>query len=232
MSHLSRIKDEAASKGGFLTGLLVGALVVVLTWGFASAMEASHQPPERSDAATPVKNTSPTTSQRRHSDPQAGCRRVFDAQTRPLRAAAASLAQWKVHVGAMNKLVAGEITLSQATVFWNRTRAGAHRRLARYDEAVRSLAHHSGSCERRDAPATGSYVSCQKAVDARAAELRVAAVALRTWRHHVRDMDMLRSGMLSPARATRMWIANWHKGAAQLQDYDDAVIAASAARCD
>jgi hypothetical protein len=37
------------------------------------------------------------------------------AQIRPLRTAEASLAQWEIHIGAMNKLVTGAITLEQAS---------------------------------------------------------------------------------------------------------------------
>ena len=232
MRRFTRMTNEATSSGSFLTGLLVGALVVVLAWGFASALEASSPASGSPDNATPGTHTSRTTSPGAHSDAEADCRRVFEAQAEPLRAAAATLAQWKVHVEAMNKLVAGKLTLSQANVFWNRTRIGAHRRLARYEHAVRSRSNIGASCARQNAPATETYLSCKMAVVARAAELRAAAVALGTWRHHVRDMDMLRMGMLSPARATRMWLAAWQKGEAQLNDYDDAVTSASVTHCE
>jgi hypothetical protein len=33
------------------------------------------------------------------------CRKVYQAQTPPLRAAAVAMAQWQVHIGAMNQLV-------------------------------------------------------------------------------------------------------------------------------
>ena len=33
--------------------------------------------------------------------------------------------QWEVHIGAMNQLIDGEITLQQATRFWNETRRAA-----------------------------------------------------------------------------------------------------------
>jgi hypothetical protein len=36
---------------------------------------------------------------------------------------------------------------------------------------------------------------------------------------HVRDMEMLRDGQLSPAEATRMWLASWQSGMRQLKAY-------------
>jgi hypothetical protein len=53
-------------------------------------------------------------------------------------------------------------------------------------------------------------------------ELREAAIAIATWRHHVVDMDMLRMGHLSPARATQMWMRSWQMGVGQLNNYRDA----------
>lgn len=52
--------------------------------------------------------------------------------------------------------------------------------------------------------------------------LRVATTAADTWRMHVRDMEMLREGRLSPAEATRMWLASWQQGMRQLKAYQAA----------
>ena len=228
MRQLISTRDESASTGIFVTGLLVGALVVVLVWGLASAMSSPGPTPAERSLAAPVHDTS-----REHlGEPRSGCMRVFEAQIRPLRAANASLDQWRVHVAAMDKLVAGEITLGQATAFWNRTRVGAKRRLARYDAAVRSLSQVDASCPRNSASGTKGRMPCVEAVNARAAELRTASVALGTWRRHVRDMDMLRMGRMTQAHATQMWLRNWQTGVAELDDYTRTVRAASVTHCE
>ena len=228
MRQLISTQGESASKGSFVTGLLVGALMVVLVWGLASAMSSTGPTPTERGPAAPVHDT----SRQHRGDPRSGCMRVFEAQIRPLRAANASLDQWRVHVGAMNRLVAGEITLGQATAFWNRTRVGAKRRLALYDAAVRSLSKVGASCPRNNAAGANGQMPCVEAVNARAAELRTASVALGTWRRHVRDMDMLRMGRMTPSHATQMWLRNWQKGVAEIDDYTHAVRAASVTHCE
>ncbi|MGZ4503795.1 MAG: hypothetical protein ACXVW3_07870 [Nocardioidaceae bacterium] len=147
------------------------------------------------------------------------CRQLYAAQAQPRRAAAVSLSQWEVHVGAMNKLVTGALTLRQANAFWNSTRVGASHRLARYDAAVARLRRTHASCPRQPDTASAGLMTCQAAVDARKAELRKADIAIETWRHHVRDMEMFRMGKMTPAQATHMWLRNWHRGVTQLNAY-------------
>ena len=157
-----------------------------------------------------------------------GCARAGSAEDRALRAAARSLAQWQVHVAAMNKLVAGRITLAQATAFWARTRIGAQQRVDEFrgaDRGVAALARRCVSDARRQpsAGAPGAAVRCSASVDARERTLVAARIAVRTWQQHIKDMEALRMGMMSPAQALRMWHLNWHKGVAQLARYHDAL---------
>jgi hypothetical protein len=59
-------------------------------------------------------------------------------------------------------------------------------------------------------------------VAARHREIKRAAVALETWRTHVRHMEMLRRGEMSPEVATRMWLTNWREGSRQVDAYRSA----------
>jgi hypothetical protein len=126
-----------------------------------------------------------------------------------------------VHVQAMNELVVGEITLQQATRFWNRTRVGAQRNVDRFRRAWSALARTGVDCPSPNllGPATAAARSCSRLTDA---ELRVAQAAktsIDTWDEHVQHMDMLRMGTLSPARATEMWLGMWRRGVRDLATY-------------
>jgi hypothetical protein len=215
----------------FFLGALVGLLALGLVWATvaftgSSTSEASIR--QRSaHAAAPG-----AAARRSHPDPVAQCRAVEAAQQRALSAAGSTLDQWEVHVGAMNRLVVGAITLQQATQFWNQTRRGAQRRLLRFlsaDQQVRQVKAH---CPRSpDADASATLRTCSRAVAARHRALQAAATAVETWRRHVRDMEMLRTGRMSPAQANQMWLQNWHKGVVQLRAYRHAVGDVPSARC-
>lgn len=206
----------------FTLGALAGAMIVsllVLFLGEGGAAERDRVQPRQGGRVE---------TQRQPSS-MAQCRAVFTRQTPALRAAGASLAQWDVHIDAMNKLVAGTITIGQARSFWNKTRIGAQELLTGYDSAAVGLANLDATCLRRhDSVALDS---CSPAVVARNRVLRVADTALATWRHHIHDMEMLRQGRLSAARASRMWLRNWHLGARQVHRYDIAARAARGQRC-
>jgi hypothetical protein len=57
--------------------------------------------------------------------------------------------------------------------------------------------------------------------------LHAARTAIGTWRRHVRAMEMLRMGHMSPATASRMWLAMWQRGQDEIETYR---VAARAAR--
>lgn len=228
-----RTADESGSRAQFIKGLLVGILAVGLVWALLYAVQ-SPESRTAQPAASPVRVDSPVVAGTEASAPaaadptasaptaEAQCRELVTAQAPARRAATAALAQWRVHVGAMNKLVAGEITLSQASAFWNSTRKGAKRLLARYDAAVATLANSDASCPAEPSGAAGVHSSCRMAVRADRRELRAADTAIETWRHHVVDMEMLRMGHMSPTQASRMWLRNWRQGVDQLASYHDA----------
>jgi hypothetical protein len=164
------------------------------------------------------------------STPLDRCTSAADRLAGSLARAKAALDQWAVHVGAMNQLVTGSITLPQATAFWNRTRVGAYRRIAAFDTADRALRRSGVDCPApallgtRSSPALRA---CSRHVAALTEQLDAARTAISTWADHVQAMDMLRMGKLSPARATQMWLSMWQRGTDQIDRYSAAARAAA-----
>ncbi|WP_210440857.1 hypothetical protein [Nocardioides xinjiangensis] len=143
----------------------------------------------------------------------------------PLEAAQPALDQWAVHVGAMNKLVLGEITLQQATEFWERTRLGAQRRVRAFDAAVAEARQEGVDCPTPGllAPGAEELPGCARDVQAAMDALTAAQVSVGTWREHIHHMDMLRLGQLTPEEATSMWLDSWERGVRDLDAYEAAV---------
>ena len=141
--------------------------------------------------------------------------------TDALEEARPALDQWSVHVGAMNKLVVGEITLQQASAFWNSTRRGAARRVGEFRKVMADLRANGLDCPGPHylAPGARSLAPCARRVGAEAQALGAARTAMATWEHHIHDMEMLRSGDLSPQDATAMWLSMWQQGMRDLDAY-------------
>jgi hypothetical protein len=212
----------------FIAGAVCGVLVIGLVWIVNSS--SSHNNPAGSFGA-PAVDAPPSvesTQAQPESDLLQSCREVFAAQTKVLRTVPDPLSRWQVHIGAMNKLVTGVITLKQATQFWNQTRVGAAQGLARYQSAFDAFARRTVRCPRTgDETLTTDARQCAEAVAARARELATAGRALATWRVHVRHMEMLRTGEMTPAQATQLWLRSWHAGVKQLAAYRAAARQAS-----
>jgi hypothetical protein len=215
----------------FFAGSLVGGLIVLALWigmlwgGHSSATEQglrAHVASGSSASSHPVGH-GPLRLER--------CRRT-DARLVPaLRAAGPALDQWEVHIDAMNKLVVGAITLHQANAFWSQSRVKAQRHIAVFLSAAHRASLPSRckipSHEAEHAPAR--LRSCARRVAADERALSAARTAISTWGHHVRDMDMLRMGKLSPTMANQMWLASWKEGAGQVRAYRAAAHAAPSA---
>ncbi len=139
----------------------------------------------------------------------------------PLAAAKPSLDQWAVHIDAMNQLVVGEITLQQATAFWERTRVGAQRRVGEFRDAMTVLRKRGLDCPSPAHLAKGArrLPGCARQVEAQAEVLREAGRSIKMWEHHVHQMDMLRLGQLTPEEATSSWMTMWRRGARELDEY-------------
>jgi hypothetical protein len=163
------------------------------------------------------------------------CRALLSLQQGVLDAARPAMGQWEVHIRAMNQLVAGQITLAQATAFWNSTRVQAARRIQEFraaDRLFRSTAGSLCSVATRPPPRSSSDLrACIEAVVARAATVQAARTTMVTWSHHVRDMERLRMGMLSPAMAQTMWRQLWKRGDQELRTYRQDDATARGLRC-
>jgi Mrp family chromosome partitioning ATPase len=153
------------------------------------------------------------------------CRSHWDAQSAPLGAAKGSMAQWQLHIGAMNQLVAGQITMNQASAYWARTRVRAEQNVERFFDADSTYTAGDYSCPapvptlRADPDAAATLSDCRRAIAQREEAIQAARVAIETWHHHVMDMNMLQAGKLSPARAVQLWNKYWRQGAAEVHDY-------------
>jgi hypothetical protein len=217
-----------------LVGAVVGALVVGVAW-LGQWWFSSREAEPSQDAVVGTRqepNDEPTAASVVPSHLER-CRSVYDAQSDPLRTAAASLSQWEVHIGAMNKLVVGAITLRQAWQFWNQTRVGARAKLGEFDSAYRRYDQRVYRCPGllRPAQADAEVRNCLRAVWARGRTVRLASVALGTWRQHVHHMEMLRSGEMAPEEATRLWLQNWRQGDREVRAYRDSARAVRGRTC-
>jgi hypothetical protein len=205
----------------------VVALTTTLSW---LSLEWERSPGPR-DGGTPT--AEPATSQTDPSDIASlqavidsaaqECRSAWAAQEAPLDTAAASLAQWQVHVDAMNQLVAGEITLVEATAFWEQTRIQAAAKVAAFSSADVKYVATDPSCRTPlvadDTVVVEDLSACEDAVEARDEALDAARVSIRTWHHHIIDMDLLRAGELSPELALELWRRYWKQGVEELAAY-------------
>ena len=224
--------DPSTSVPAFAVGLLVGAVILGLVWVGSATMgeeadSGSKAPPRRASSLLSEPAPAPVVRRTRHD-------RCVDAVARlkpPLEAAGPGMDQWRVHVGAMNKLVLGEITLQQATDFWDRTRVGAKRRLAWFDEAGDEAERRGLDCPTpgRLGRASSEVRDCAARIAADEATWLAARRALQTWATHVEDMDMLKMGHLSPQDATAMWLASWKQGVREIDAYRGAAKASRSA---
>ena len=72
---------------------------------------------------------------------------------------------------------------------------------------------------------------CVAYVAAGTGALRRADTAVRTWTHHIHDMEMLRKGDITPAQATAAWKKDWRTGEKQLGAFESARAKAASAPC-
>jgi hypothetical protein len=208
---------------GFLIGLVAGLAVLGLVWATVATMQddSAEAPSQavRTGADRPetlAESTvapDPTVLQR--------CTRSSSDISETMRAAKPTLDQWRVHVGAMNQLVVGAITLDQATAFWEDTRVQARRHVREFQRSLATLQGFGLDCPPPDFAPTDEEgaVPCARRVAAQLQAVRLARTSVNTWGQHVKHMNMLRAGTLSPDDATQMWISMWEQGVADLDAY-------------
>lgn len=161
------------------------------------------------------------------------CRAAYRSAQEALDAAEASLEQWELHISAMNQLVSGEITLAQARDYWARTKVAATAKAEAFREAYREY-RSTGGCEppEKAGPGQASQLRrCAQALRADEKALAKAEVALTTWEHHITAMNRLAAGKLSGDRAAAMWQRMWQAGAAEMQEYTQAMKKARQGSC-
>jgi hypothetical protein len=156
----------------------------------------------------------------------AECRTAWKLQSASRAVAKRSLAQWRVHIDAMNKLTAGQLTLDQAKQFWAESRTGASANAAAFRVASRQYRSSPSRCQ--VPPETEGDVQalaiCHDAEVAANKELASATAAITTWETHIHHMEQLRAGQLDPTHALHLWLQNWRAGAAQVAAYDKATV--------
>ena len=233
----------AAALIGAAAGVLLTALISTMapagSESTAESADPKAAPTSHSHASAVDPFPSPSVLGTQASRPSAPtpldrCRQVVAAQAAPLKSAVAALDQWEVHVGAMNQLVTGAITLDQANAFWNQTRVGAHRNVNAFQAAHRAYRQDTQANCPKPEQLTGSSMplrACADTVVAQNNAIRAAETSVRTWGRHVHHMEMLRMGHLTPAKATEMWLASWQKGVRELDQYHDALRKTRAHHC-
>jgi hypothetical protein len=211
--------------GSLFGGIAVGVVMVGAVWLLVAALMEGNDKgasPDSAEQGAALDRSPGTSSQPVTSSRLQRCIVAADDVERPLRLARPALDQWEVHVGAMNKLVVGEITLQQATAFWNQTRVGAYHRIGRFEDAEADLKRRGVDC-----PAPGMFgpgsspvlLACEQHVAAELRALDRARTAIMTWDHHMHAMEQLRTGKLSPAAATQMWLTMWQRGVHELEEF-------------
>ena len=233
---------DAASTAGVaplvaagLVGLAtVLVLVLVLVW-IVVGRDGDGARDASGDASTAGRTSAGTTSALPADTPRGRmsrlgrCVRAEGALRETLEAARPALDQWAVHVGAMNQLVVGEITLQQATAFWERTRVGAQRRVRDFDDSLGALRTEGVDCPDPAflAPGSRALPACAREVQVDVRALQAARVSVSTWKEHIHHMDMLRLGQMTPEQATKMWLSSWQRGVRDLDAYEFASKAAN-----
>ncbi len=207
--------------------IVVGVLaaVTITNWNFFNHPAPAHSSkngPGSSAASGPNGNAS--------SQPNAlaGCVRLFTHQSAATQAANSSLDQWKLHIQAMNQLVAGQITLKQAQKYWAQTRAGAIHKVL----AFQRLRQRLDGLQCPGVASSGSQLTaCQRATAAYAGVVKAAGVTVSTWNMHIQEMEDLVAGRITPTQALHMWTRMWHLGQRQLQSYNQALGRAQQESC-
>jgi hypothetical protein len=220
---------------GFLVGILVGITVLGLVWIGVSSIGDHTVSVTGKDVSAALPSNEDSSSEASSDDASStpaaltSCRQADHSVQAALGAAVPALTQWEIHVGAMNSLVAGAISMQQANKSWNQTRLEASHHLTAFWGATRQAAQHSTQCRSGAMPGMKSspeIKSCTRRLAADRHALDTAEAAIKTWSHHVTAMNMLRMGHLTPAKAQRMWLASWKEGIAQIRAYNVAVRAA------
>jgi hypothetical protein len=164
------------------------------------------------------------------------CRAADQLAAAGLRAADTAMVQWRRHLDAMTDLVSGRISLAQATRYWDATRVAGKSSYRQWRRADAEFRAGAADClaAAGDQPPVGA---CQVRVSSAAVLLAAERETLRTWRKHIRQMEALRAGRITPAHALHLWDSMYQRGLAGLRQVREAakafedVTAAGHLRC-
>lgn len=213
----------------FLVGALAGIAILGLVWaatGLLAGTDSGRSATVGSQVtSTPMSAPSQEARVSRPPSRLSSCRHADMELARLLQATGPAMDQWEVHIGAMNKLVVGAITLQQANAFWNQTRVGAKRHLEHFRSVLHEIPLTGVDCPSPDGrkQASTELGACAQRVAHEHEALEAARTAMRTWATHVQHMEMLRMGQMSPTVANQLWLASWRTGVRELRAYQDAV---------
>jgi hypothetical protein len=219
MTHGRHRKHHAVS---LLVTVAVAALAVAVVATVALTGLLSRDPPTTTKTQRdPAAERSAEAEMTRAVD---DCRLVQRHLGPDLAALEPAVAQWRTHIDAMTDLVAGRITLAEASAFWEATRATGRRSLASWQSADDRYQARGVDC---GTPTTASgpveaLEACAAVQAAADALLLTARETLSDWRRHIRHMDALRSGDMSPTRALHLWHGMYPQGRDGLREYDRA----------
>ena len=152
------------------------------------------------------------------------CRTVQRQLSPNLVAVDSAVEQWRIHINAMKDLVAGRINLDEATAFWEATRVQGKHSLAawmRTDESYRAARTECLPPDTGSGP-DDALQACRVVQQGGDAVLAAARATLPDWGRHIRHMDALRNGKLSPTRALHLWHGMYPNGRDGVRQYDAA----------
>jgi hypothetical protein len=224
--------EHPPRRAGWLIAVLAIGLAAVVAATLVGVLAVTGSPDtsrDRSSAPLPGPEEAPSSL-----DPESltQCRAAWDAVQEVLEAAQPSMEQWEVHIAAMNKLVAGKITLAEASAFWERTRVDARRWYGAFAASDRRLDGPICAVPGNSSPEAETLTTCARAVAAAVGTLDAARTTLARWSRHITDMNRMRAGTLSPAMAQHMWLRTWREGAPELRVYRQRERVSSSQQCE
>jgi hypothetical protein len=208
---------------GGLSARVLTTLTVLVALGFIAGAFLLLSPDSGDDDSgndgdqTPAavqSSVTPTTPDTSGADARAECQNLLTRQAQVTVTADQTMAQWRLHIDAMNQLVAGVIDLDQATAFWQSSEDAAKRRIAAFERADAALRSDTVRC------VPPADKTCRTATRKWSHVLAAARPAADTWMHHIHDMDALMAGEVTPEQALAAWVDKWRDGQRQITVYD------------
>jgi hypothetical protein len=199
-------------------------VLAVVAAGLVALMIAIlQQPDDRATTAEPPSRSGATAvTSAVEASLAATCRTAVALAERDLQSADAAMVHWRRHITAMTDLVAGRMTLAQATEFWDATRVAGKRTVTTWQRADGEFRRGSRSCLESSSAGSGPGASCQVRTSAAAVLLATERASLRDWRRHIRQMESLRAGRITPEHALHLWDAMYQRGLSGLRQVDEA----------